>query len=183
MTDGPSHDRPADADKDQIKPFHAKEVATGQETADVVAAVLKHAAERDEAAKQKMAPKAQPIWMLPLGLMLSVLAGFLLVAPPTWVVVNPIAAQAPEEQVMRLSSQLWLDINKVEAYRITNGSFPRTLAEVGGGGEGIEYSNRGPSYVISAVLGEEVLLFDSSIESARDWAQREIGDLSRRIGG
>jgi hypothetical protein len=104
-------------DKDQIKPFHAKEVTTGQETADVVAAVLKHAAAREEAAKKKTAPKPQPIWMLPLGLTLAVLATFLLVAPPPWVVVNPIAAQTPEDEVASTRRAVWANAMKIEGYR------------------------------------------------------------------
>lgn len=181
MTDGPSHDRPAD--KDQIKPFHAKEVATGQETADVVAAVIKHAAERDEAAKKKTAPKAQPIWMLPLGLMLSVLAGLLLVAPPTWVVVNPIAAQAPEEQLLNVSTAIAIYGSKIEQYRITFGRLPQTLAEAGIEVEGIDYTPQGESYVLIASVGDQDVVFNSAVESLREWGQREAGNVSRRIGG
>src|SRR5688572_21172287 len=96
LTERPSDTRATDKDP---KPFHAKEVSTGQEAADTVAAVLKHAQARDEAAKKRQAPKAQPIWMLPLGLTLAVLATFLLIAPPPWVVVNPIAAQEPAQQI------------------------------------------------------------------------------------
>ena len=49
MTDRPSGGR---TDNDQIKPFHAKEVTTGQEAADVVKAVIEHAAAREAAAKR-----------------------------------------------------------------------------------------------------------------------------------
>lgn len=181
MTDGPSHDRPAD--KDEIKPFHAKEVATGQETADVVAAVLKHAAERDEAAKKKMAPKAQPIWMLPLGLMMSVLAGFLLVAPPAWVVVNPIAAQAPEEQLLNVRTAIAIYGQRIETFRNANGRLPATLAEAGVTVEGIDYTPQGESYLLIASVGDRDLVFNSAVESLRDWALREAGNVSRRIGG
>jgi hypothetical protein len=181
VTQGPPEDRSSAKDP---KPFHARDVTTGQEAADVVAAVIKHAAERDEAAKKKAAPKAQPIWMLPLGVMLSVFAGFLLVAPPAWVVVNPIAAQAPEEQLTRLGSTLFLYISKIESYRNdNNGQLPPTLDAVGGGGEGIEYTPRGQTYVISAILGDEILAFDSAVEAPLDWAAREVGNLSGRIGG
>jgi hypothetical protein len=181
VTDGPSQDRPAD--KDQIKPFHAKEVASGQETADVVAAVLKHAAERDLASKKKAAPKARPIWMLPLGLMMSVFAGFLLVAPPAWVVVNPIAAQAPEEQLLNVRTAIAIYGQKVETYRITNGRLPSTLAEAGVTVPGIDYTPQGESYLLIASVGGQDVVFNSAVESLREWAQREVGDMSRRIGG
>ena len=183
MTEGPSQDRPVD--KDQIKPFHAKEASTGQETADVLSAVLKHAAERDVAAKKKTAAKAQPMWMLPLGLTLSVLAGFLIVAPPAWVVVNPIAAQAPEDQMQRLASQIWLYGNKIEGYRIANGRLPQTLAEAGvaAGGQVVDYTVTGETYTLYSTLGEETVLFDSRVHNWQEWGQREVGNLAQRIGG
>lgn len=181
MTDGPSHDRPAD--KDQIKPFHAKEVSTGQETADVVAAVLKHAAERDEAAKKKTAPKPQPIWMLPLGLMLSVLAGFLLVAPPAWVVVNPIAAQAPEDRLRDVNASILLYGSKIEGYRIRNGRLPQTLPEAGIDVAGLDYTPQGESYLLIASVGDRDVVFNSAVESLREWSEREVSNLSRDIGG
>lgn len=181
MTEGPSHDRPSD--KDQIKPFHAREVATGQEAADVVAAVLKHAHERDEAAKKKTAPKAQPIWMLPLGLTMAVLATFLLIAPPPWVVVNPIAAQAPEDQLRDVRAAIILYGSKIEGFRIANGRYPQTLAEAGVTVEGIDYTPRGESYVLISSVGADAVVFNSADESLRDWGARMVGDLSRDIGG
>jgi hypothetical protein len=181
VTEGPSNDRPSD--KDQIKPFHARDVATGQETADVVAAVLKHAQARDDAAKKKAAPKAQPIWMLPLGLLMSVLAGFLLVAPPAWVVVNPIAAQAPEDQLVNVRGAIVFYGSRIEGYRIANGRLPQTLAEAGVTVEGFDYSVQGESYVLIASVEGQDVVFNSGVESLRDWAQREAGNISRRIGG
>lgn len=180
MTEGPSQDRPSD--KDQIKPFHAREVATGQETADVVAAVLKHAHERDEAAKKKAAPKPQPIWMLPLGLTMAVLATFLLIAPPPWVVVNPIAAQAPEDQLQNVRTAIFVYGGKIETYRMTNGRLPQTMAEAGVTVEGIDYTLQGDSYLLISTVGDRDLVFNSGTESLRDWAAREVGDLSRRMG-
>lgn len=182
MTERPSERRAPE--KDQIKPFHAKEVTTGQETADTVAAVLKHAAERDEAAKKRTAPKAQPIWMLPLGLTMAVLATFLLVAPPPWVVVNPIAAQTPDDQLASLERALYFQINAVEFFVSENGRLPQTLAEANAGGDGLIYRPSGQTYVVCAeVVGLDPTCFNSAVESAREWAAREIPDLSSRIGG
>ena len=100
VTEGSPHDR--SGEKDQVKPFHAKDVASGQEAADAVAAVIKHAAERDEAARRKAPAKTQPKWMLPLGLNLGLLAVYLLIAPPSWVIVNPIAPPPDEQRVGNL---------------------------------------------------------------------------------
>lgn len=182
MTEGPSHDRPAD--KDQIKPFHAKEASTGQETADILSAVLKHAAERDVAAKKKTAPKPTPLWMLPLGLTLSVFAGFLIVAPPAWVVVNPIAAQVPEDQLQNARAAIVYYGQKIEGYRVRFGRLPQTAAEAGVTPDGIEYTLQGGGYVLIARVGDTDVRFNSSVESLRDWGQREVGNnLSQRIGG
>lgn len=182
MTEGPSRDRSSKGD--EIKPFHARDVATGQEAAEVVAAVLKHAQERDAAARKKTAPKPQPIWMLPLGLTLAVLAAFLLIAPPSWVVVNPIAAQPPEEQLQTLENAIWVRLNMIETYRFRTGALPRTLAEAGDDSGALDYTVAGQSYTLCGSAGERAVCFNSAAESPRDWAAREVGgDISRRVGG
>ena len=175
MTEPPSGGR---TDNDQIKPFHAKEVTTGQEAADVVKAVIEHAAAREAAAKQKAPPKPQPIWMLPLGLTLSVLATFLLVAQPSWVVVNPIAAQSPEDVLNSTHRAIYMSANRIEGYRITNGRLPRTLAEVGVSTGGLEYEVVGESYILGTTVGDAYVGFNSSNESPPDWAARVGVDFS-----
>ena len=40
------------SDQDEVKPYHSRNVAPGQEAADVVAEVLQHAQEREQAAQQ-----------------------------------------------------------------------------------------------------------------------------------
>jgi len=181
VTERPSERRAPE--KDQLKPFHAKDVTTGKEAADTVAAVLKHAAERDEAAKKRTAPKAQPIWMLPLGLTMAVLATFLLVAPPPWVVVDPIAAQTPEDQVASLERALWVPISNVEGFLIRNGRLPQTLAEAGIRTDAFDYTPSGQTYVVCATVAARDVCFNSAVESARDWAARTIPDFSQRVGG
>ena len=177
MTDGPPHD--PTSEKDKVRPYHAKEASRGQETADVVAAVLKHAAERDQAAKQKMAPKQQPKWMLPLGLNLGVLAVYLLIAPPAWVVVNPIAPPPDEEVIDHTRTAMYLATSKIDAFQSREGRLPATLAEAGvAGADAIEYTPRGESYVLISLIGEETMSFDSSTQSAAEW----VGNLSLRIG-
>ena len=52
----------------ESKPFHAKDVSSGQETADVLAEVLQHAKEKDQAAKgTKVEKKGQPKWVPVIG--------------------------------------------------------------------------------------------------------------------
>jgi hypothetical protein len=180
VTERPSEGRTTD--KDQIKPFHAKEVSTGQETADVVKAVLEHAAARDEAAKKRTAPKPQPIWMLPMGLTLAVLATFLIVAPPPWVVVNPIAAQAPEDAVENLQSALFLSGSRIEGYLQRNGRLPQTLAEAGVTVPGLEYRVTGAHYMLISTIGDQDIFFNSAVESLREWGARELPGLREKMG-
>jgi hypothetical protein len=178
VTEGPSREGPSD--KDQIKPFHAKEVTTGQETADVLASVLKHAAAKDQAAKQKSAPKPQPIWMLPLGLMMTVFAGFLLVASPEWVVVNPIAAQAPEVAVENMETAMFMQMSEIANYVARNQTLPQTIT----GGDDFVYVVSGNYYTLCGTLPDGApLCFDSRVEDPRVWAQRNIPTMTERIGG
>jgi hypothetical protein len=180
VTDRPTHD--SASEKDKVRPYHAKESASGQEAAEAVAAVLKHAAERDQAAKQKTAPKQQPRWMLPLGLNLGVLAVYLLIAPPSWVVVNPIAAPPDEEVVAALRGGMFLVKSRVDSYLAANGRLPATLADVGVNADqaaAIDYTPRGDStYLLIALVGEEAVTYDSSRHSAEE----AFGNLSTRIG-
>jgi hypothetical protein len=176
VADRPSESRGSDKD---IKPFHAKETASGQEAADAVAAVLKHAAARDEAAKRKApAAKPQPIWMLPLGLTLAVLATFLLVAPPPWVVVNPIAAQAPEDALADAKNAiLWYAV-KIDGYQALNGRLPQTLAEADIVAD-LDYTPLAGGYLLAT--GD--LVFNSTAMSLAEWAAQEGINLARDIGG
>lgn len=181
MTDRPTHD--PTSEKDRVRPYHAKDTASGQEAAEAVAAVLRHAAERDQAAKQKAPPKQQPRWMLPLGLNLGVLAVYLLIAPPSWVVVNPIAAPPDEEVVADMQAGMFFIKARIDSYRVTTGRLPLSLVEAGVSPDQaatIDYTPRGDStYVLIAVVGEEAITYDSSRQSAEE----AFGDLSTRIGG
>lgn len=180
MTDRPTHD--STSEKDKVRPYHAKETTSGQEAAEAVAAVLKHAAERDQAAKQKTAPKQQPRWMLPLGLNLGVLAVYLLIAPPSWVVVNPIATPPDEEVVADLRAGMFFVKARIDSYQSSNGRLPATLVEAGVNPDqaaAIDYTPRGDStYVLIALVGEEAITYDSSRHSAED----AFGNLSTRMG-
>ena len=181
MTERPTSD--STGENDRVRPFHAKEAASGQETAEAVAAVLKHAAERDQAAKKKAPPKQQPKWMLPLGLNLGVLATYLLIAPPSWVIVNPIAPPPDEEVVDNLRTGMFFVKARIDAYLMRQGRLPGSLAEADvspSQAAEIDYAPRGDStYVLIAVVGDEVITYDSSRQSSSE----VFGDLSTKIGG
>ena len=184
MTDRPTHD--STSEQDRVQPFHAKETASGQEAAEAVAAVLKHAAERDQAAKQKAPPKQQPKWMLPLGLNLGVLATYLLIAPPEWrdwVEVNPINPPPDAEVVDNLRTGMWMTSTKIESYLAQQGRLPASLEEAGVNPDQaaeIDYTLRGDSaYVLIAIVGDQTVAYDSS----RQTAAEAFGNLSTKIGG
>jgi hypothetical protein len=174
------------SENEEVKPFHAKDVASGQEAADVVAAVLKHAAERDKAAHEKTAPKQQPKWLLPLGLNLGVFAAYLLIWSPNWVVLNPIAPPPAEERVEKLANQMWIAMGAIENFRAANERLPSSLADAGLDEASFDYTLRGTtSYVLIAEVGDdsEPLVFNSAEQTELEWGAENAALMSQRIGG
>jgi hypothetical protein len=172
------------SENDEVKPFHAKDVASGQEAADAVAAVLKHAHERDEAAKQKSAPKKQPKWMLPLGINLGVFAAYLLIWSPDWVIINQIAPPPAQEQVESASRGMYMIGQRIEAYLAQNGQLPGSIAEVlGREAPGYEYTVQGSNYVLYTEIGDQPISFNSAAQSLQEWGEANAADFSSRIGG
>ena len=169
------------SDRKNVGPYHAKDVGSGQETADTLAQVLKHAAAREEAAKKTSPSRRTPRWMLPLGVNLSVLAVYLLIAPPAWIVLSPIQAPPMEIRVEGLRTAMYFQANRVESFRIANGRLPATLEECCGLYEGIEYYPRGPSsYQLIGFVGDVTVSYDSS-QPLVDWAADL--DLARKTQG
>lgn len=154
--------------EDQIGPYHAKDPARGQEAADAVAAVLKHAAEHEERARKKPPPKKQSKWMLPLGIQLAVIAIYLLISPPGWITVHPIKGPDPAMQEQGLRMAIYIQSQQIEAYRIKNGRLPTSLAELGGSVQpGVEYQLQGTGqYQLVGTNGKAALIY-SSTESAQ----------------
>jgi hypothetical protein len=162
--------------EDKVRPFHSKDPARGQEAADAVAAVLKHAAEREEAAQKKDRRK-EPKWMLPLGLNLAVLALYLLIAPPAWITVNPITAPDSVSQSESLRIAVFLQVKRIEAYTLVHGELPPTLDAAGSPMPGVEYLPQGSGrYQLTATAGDQVLMYDS-IESVDDFIGASAGRL------
>lgn len=164
--------------EDQVRPYHAKDEARGQEAAEAVAAVLKHAAEKDRVAHTKPARKKQPKWLLPLGINLGVLAVYLLIAPPPWVVVNPIKGPDMAVQTDMMAAALYMQAQAIDAYRIQNGRLPATLAESGRVTEGIDYLPQGDQFQLVAMVGGTPVIWDSTRSNADIEAA-----ASRRFGG
>ena len=162
--------------EDQVRPYHAK---SGSETADTLADVLEHAAAREEAAKMREPPKRQPRWMLPLGINLAVFAVYLLIAPPAWVVMDPIEGPPLVEQEQSLRLAMYMQIKRIESYRIENGRLPEVLSDAGSPTQGVEYRRQGVDrYQLVANVGPTVVLYDST-ESANEF----VGDAVNRLRG
>jgi hypothetical protein len=169
---------------DQLRPFHAKDEARGQEAADAVAAVLKHAKERDDAANEKTAPKPQPKWLLPLGINLAAFAVYLLAWGPDWVVINPIQPPPVEVQLRNQRAGVLMAANKIESFRAMQDRLPSSLDEAGISGSGLEYSLSGQNnYSLVLLVGDEAISFNSATDSLATWGEQNAGDLSERLGG
>lgn len=149
--------------EDQVRPYHAKDEARGQEAADALAAVLQHAAARDKAALEKPRPKQPPRWMLPLGVNLAVLAVYLLIAPPRIVTINPIEGPALASREESVLAAMYLQAQRIENYRIENGVAPVDLSDAGSFTPEIEYVRRGDNeYQLVATVGETTVVYDST---------------------
>lgn len=166
--------------EDSVRPYHAKPEAEGQEAADAVAAVMKHAADRDKAAHQKPPAKKQPKWMLPLGINLAVFAVYLLIAPPAWVTLDPIEGPDVAQQEQSLRVAMYLQAQQIEAYRIENGELPGSLADLSRDpvSDRVEYVPQGSTFQLVGTVGESALVYDSAAPDgafARSVAARMSG--------
>lgn len=160
-------------DRNQVKPYHSKETAPGQEAADVVAEVLKHAEAREQASKKKVVPKGPPRWMLPLTLNLGVLALYFIIAQPDFLVLNPVDDPRPPAEVVEAEKRgLYMEIMKILNYQSENGRLPATLAEMGSplAEQGVDYTVQGDSsfLLIKTVQGEPIV-FDSAQDDPATW--------------
>ena len=170
------------SEEDQVKPFHAKETAPGQEAADVVAEVIKHAAAREQAVKKKVALKGPPKWMLPLTLNLGVLALYFLIAQPNFLVVSPnVDQRTVTERVEGARNAMYFDgIARIETFLNQNGRLPESLDEAGStlAAEGINYEIVGDStYLLILTIETETIVFDSAAQTASDFVGNMAGTL------
>jgi len=169
--------------EDQLRPYHAKK-ASGQEAADAVAAVLQHAAARDVAQHKKIEQKKQPKWMLPLGINLGVFAVYLLIAPPAWVVVNPLEGPPIEEQRDKVKLAMYFQANQVAQYLLQQGQLPLSLEDATGRPSSlVEYSVQGPTYFrLTTVpsLGDPPIVYDST-QPLNEWI--DAGATGKLLGG
>lgn len=102
--------------------------------------------------------------MLPLGVNLAVFAVYLLIAPPSWVTMNPIEGPdvAAEEQSLRVA--MYLQAQQVEAFRVETGRLPTSLAELDRDPvvDDVDYVRQGDDFQLVASVGESALVYDSA---------------------
>jgi len=161
------------SEQDDVKPFHAKNAAPGKEAADVVAEVLAHAAEREQAVKEKTAPKGPPKWMMPVTVNLGLLAMYFLFAQPQWIVVSPLDdPRAGDELVQASREGIYFDgIQRIEQFRQMNGRLPASLIEAGStlADQGVNYSVIDSTYLLTFTIGGEGFTFDSATQTGADY--------------
>lgn len=153
------------SDNDSVKPYHAKATAPGQEAADVVAEVLAHAAEREQAASKKVTPKGPPRWMLPLTVNMGALALYFLIASPDFLQLNPIEDTRPDAvAVQTAKNSMFMAVADIERFRRDNGRLPADLTEANvlGAAEYGYQTVGGSSFILTHMVGEELLSFDSA---------------------
>ena len=162
------------SDQDQVRPYHARNAAPGQEAADVVAEVLKHAAEREKAAKVRSTPKGPPRWMLPVTVNLGVLALYFLIASPDFLLLSPnVDVRSVEDVTAQTRRGIYFDaIMRIERFRNENGRLPETLEEAGSGlGEqGLRYAFQGDSmYLLTMSVEGGQIEFNSASDDPAEW--------------
>lgn len=160
--------------EDPVRPYHAKGEARGQESAEALAAVLKHAAARDKVANAKPVPKKQPRWMLPVGINLAVLAVYILIAPPPWITVNPIQGPDLAKQTASTRFAMSLCSSQIDAYRLREGRLPTTTEGVSGCSAGIDLVSDGRDFqLVTTVGGTAIVLDPKNPDPAFEAAVRE----------
>ncbi|HXE57480.1 MAG TPA: hypothetical protein VNK43_05725 [Gemmatimonadales bacterium] len=97
--------------------------------------------ERQAAEARAVATRAAPRrWLRPvLAVLLLTAAGYLWLADPPWLTSATVAAEPPEVRRAGLRLGLFLESQRVEAFRRARGRLPHSAAELGGARPGIEY--------------------------------------------
>ena len=161
------------SEKDDVQPFHAKGTAPGQEAADVVAEVLAHAAEREEAGRRPSGPKGPPKWTMPVTVNLGLLAIYFLVAQPQWIVVSPLDDPRSEVEVVEASRRaIYFDaIQRIEMFRGEFGRLPASLIEAGSplADQGVAYEVIDNTYLLTFSIDGQNFTFDSATQTGADF--------------
>jgi hypothetical protein len=161
------------SEKDDVQPFHAKGTAPGQEAADVVAEVLAHAAEREQAVKRQTGPKGPPRWMMPITVNLGLLAMYFLFAQPQWIVMSPLDDPRAAPEVIQASrAGIYFDgIMRIEQFLDAEGRLPASLIEAGStlANQGVDYAVVDNAYILTFSIDGQNFTFDSATQTGADF--------------
>ena len=87
---------------------------------------------------------------------------YLLIAPPNWIVVNPIDPPDLAAQSDDLKRAMWFQAQRIESYRIQNGRLPAQLADAGSFIPDVQYVREGDRYQLIGMIGEVPVIWDST---------------------
>jgi hypothetical protein len=177
MTPGdkdPSRGKPRDPRADPRKP-------PGAEAADLVAEVLKDAAERDAAARRReettVGRTRQKVAMVSLPLA-GAFSFYLWFGNPAWVtptLPDPVTAEAADAG---LRVAMFFEAQKIEEFRQRTGRLPDSLDELGSAPPEMTYQRRdAQTYRLTGTSRGVTLTFDSD-----QAIQQFVGDAMDRLG-
>jgi hypothetical protein len=174
---------PGDNDSSRPRPRdpRAGPKAPGAEAADLVAEVLKDAAERDEAARRREVTTVGRTRQKVVAVSLPLAGAFsfyLWFGDPAWVtptMPDPVNAQAAESG---LRVGMYFQAQKIEAFRSTTGRLPDSLEEVGSAPPEMSYRRiDAETYQLIGQSRGVTLTFNS-----QEAIQQFVGDAMDRLG-
>ena len=96
----------------------------------------------DEARKNAEAANPRPSQRIPAwvsGAIVMAMCAWVWIAPPAWLLPQPVAAPSREYREASVRVALALHAQRIEAYRASHGQLPRTKEEVGITGDHVTY--------------------------------------------
>jgi len=131
-------------------------------------AALVRTIQKDVAEKAQLPPgssmrrKTGPAWYV-LLVLAAVANGYLWIGRPAWIVGESAGIQTPEQEEGVLRFRMYIQGQRIEAYRQQHGELPTTLAETGPPLPGMRYQVTGPdSWELLGEAGQSRLILHSS---------------------
>lgn len=114
------------------------------------------------APRRLVVPDRTPFWLGSAAVIIGLVA--LLVFQPAWLFNRP-PSESPQMQEASLRIRMFVEIERVQHFRETQGRWPATLIEAGGDSTGLSYQHLGEGFILTGVNGDLQLRFQSG-ESA-----------------
>lgn len=153
-------------DEDDVPPISLDlgEVSTPEARARLLAQALAHAEHQEARYRVPTDTGATRRWKGVLATLVFVLAGWVAVAPPGWVVPEPPAQMTAAARARAIRSALLLQAQQVEAFRVEVQRLPASLEELPSRLPGIGYARAGNRayQLIAYEPSGNAIVFDSS---------------------